>query len=382
MIPPKLLCRHVAIYGATGTGKTTTLGALVESLPCAALVLDAKGDLGSLADIGRHVSPWLRPDRIGADLMARALNLSEAQSGAVAIALAAAEDMGQPVATLADLRAALHDTLGDDAARLYGHVTPGSVGVAQRAIMRLDRAAPGTWGSDCDMLALSGRNVVDCRTIADAPGLYGAFAASVLDRIYRDAPELGDVSPRLVVVIDEAHMLFRDAAPGVVSRLAQIVRLIRSRGIGLVFVTQSPRDFPSDIAGQLLSRIQHGLRGTTREAQADMRAAAETLPGQWLASDIAGLATGEAICAIPDARGRVSVHRRMMRRGQIALRDIGRAAPIVAQDSRHGPYRLSVYEDAPPMRAAPPGQQGFMTPWRWAIVAILALVYLPAFFGA
>lgn len=382
MIPPKLLCRHVAIYGATGTGKTTTLGALVESLPCAALILDAKGDLGSLADIGRHVSPWLRPDHIGADLMARALNLSEAQSGAVAIALAAAEDMGQPVATLADLREALRATLGDDVARLYGHVTLGSVGVAQRAILRLDRAAPGVWGGDYDALALSGRNVVDCRAIAEAPGLYGAFAASVLDRLYREAPELGDVSPRLVVVIDEAHLLFRDAAPGVVSRLAQIVRLIRSRGIGLIFVTQSPRDLPSDIAGQVLSRIQHGLRGTTREAQADMRAAAETLPGQWLASDIAGLSTGQAICAIPDPQGRVSARRRMMKPGRIQLRYIGRPPAIVLHDARPRQYRFSVYDAAPPMRAAPPGQQGFMTPWRWAIVAILALVYLTAFFGA
>lgn len=303
-IPHRALARHVGIFGATGTGKTTSAAALVERAPCPVLVLDAKGDLERLGDACSL--PAMRVDAMGADFMARALELSDAQAGALHIAMTWAEDSGRDVITLAQLRHLLSDCAADADAlgARYGLVSRQSLAAVQRAILRLERAAPWAFRADApDYRDTRGIHVIACQHIAAVPGLYGAFAAHVLDSLYRGLGELGDVVPGLLVMLDESHLIFQDAPAAVTQRIEQVTRLIRSRGVGLVYVTQSPADLPDAVTAQLATRIQHGLRGTTPRQAKAIRAAAETMPGQVTAATIAALGTGQAVVSVPDARG-------------------------------------------------------------------------------
>lgn len=374
-IPHRYLTRHVAIFGATGTGKTTTLGAIVERCPCPVLVLDAKGDLESLGDT--LLRPTMRVDDIGADLMARALDLSDAQAGALQIALAWANDTGRRVATLADLRRALTEALQHDLSAAYGLMSPVSVAAVQRALLRLERAAPWAFNP----LPHDPRDTVDivvyaAADLAAVPGLYGAFVAATLDRLYRGLGELGDVAaPGLMVMIDEAHLVFDGATPAIVTRIEQIVRLIRSKGVGLIFVTQAPSDLPATIAGQLATRVQHALRGATVHHQKALRAAAETMPGSVTAADIMGLATGQAIVSVPDATGKPLPGRKVtVQRGQKPLHSVGLPAPVVPAVTR--PSTATEQESVAFVPEAPKPR-----PWYFWPVVLAAVLYGPMLIG-
>jgi hypothetical protein len=306
-IAPRYLTRHIGIFGATGTGKTTSATSIVKQLACPVIVLDAKGDLGGLGDV---VAPWegaqMNVARLGCDLMCRALGLSEAQSGALDIALAWAEDSGQACATLTDLRAVLN-RMGYADLSNYGLVSLQSVAAVQRAILRFQRAAPWAFGSnEFDPFKWqAGRTIIHAPDLVAVHGLYATFAARLLEQVYQGLDELGDAgAPGLAILIDEAHLLFQDAPMAVTRRLEQIVRLIRSKGVCLIFVSQAPSDLPSAILGQLATRVQHGLRAGTQAQQAAARAAAETMPGDVTAAMILDLAMGEALLSTPDAQGK------------------------------------------------------------------------------
>ncbi|UVK46772.1 DUF853 domain-containing protein [Mesorhizobium sp. AR07] len=331
-IPHRYLTRHVGIFGATGSGKTTTLGALAERAPCSVLILDAKGDLESLG--ATLLRPAMRPDAMGADLLARALDLSEPQAGALQIALAWAEDTGRAVATLADLRSLLNDALRHDLSAAYGLVSPVSVAAVQRALVRLERGAAWVFGEPPhDPRDTKGIVVYSASEMTHLPGLYGAFVAHVLDSLYRGLGELGDVAtPGLLVMIDEAHLVFDGAPPAIMRRIEQITRLIRSKGVGLIYVTQSPSDLPYIIAGQLATRIQHALRASTQHHLKALKAAAETMPGNVSAASILGLATGQAIVSVPDASGKPLPGRLVaVERGRMPLHNVGLPPPMVRQ---------------------------------------------------
>lgn len=304
---PGYLTRHIGIFGATGTGKTTTAASIVKQLACPVIVLDAKGDLGGLGDV---VAPWqgaqMPVARLGSDLLRRALDLSEAQSGALEIALAWAEDTGQPCTTLNDLAAILQRMAGADLSR-YGLVSLQSVAAVQRAILRFQRAAPWAFGSNefDPFRTRSDRMVIHAPDLVAVHGLYATFAVRLLEQVYTCLEELGDAgAPGLAILIDEAHLLFQDAPIAVTRRLEQIVRLIRSKGVCLIFVSQAPSDLPSAILGQLATRVQHGLRAGTASQQAAARAAAETMPGDVTAAMILELAMGEAFVSTPDTSGK------------------------------------------------------------------------------
>ncbi|EGL63630.1 hypothetical protein AGRO_3699 [Agrobacterium sp. ATCC 31749] len=329
-IPYRYLSRHVGIFGATGTGKTTTLGAIAERCPCPVLVLDAKGDLESLGST--LIYPQMRIDDLGADLIARALNLSEAQAGALAIALAWAEDTGRAVATLQDLRQLLNDATRANLSDSYGLISPVSVSAVQRAMLRLERGAAWAFGSARhDPRDTAGITVYAVSDLTRLPGLYGAFVAHVLESLYRGLGEIGDAgTPGLMVMIDEAHLVFDGASPAIVQRIEQITRLIRSKGVGLIYVTQAPSDLPNVISGQLATRIQHALRGSTSVHQKALKAAADTMPGNITAADIAGLGTGQAIVSVPNASGApMPACKVAVSRGSKPLHSVGVARPAV-----------------------------------------------------
>jgi hypothetical protein len=348
-VPLRHLTRHAGVFGATGTGKTTTAGALLEGLAAAGvpvLALDAKGDLESLTR-GPGGRMWdctgkrgavrrLDLAQMGPDLIARALDLSPAQAGALEIATAFAETRGLPLHTLADLRAVLGAVIqnAESLSFEFGLVTPASVAAVQRALLRIERTAPGAFGTPAldpfgadrrDPRTGRGRfTVLHAAPLMATPGLYGAAAAFILESLYKQAGELGDVSgPALAVFIDESHLIFDGAPRAVVQRLESVVRLIRSKGIALIFATQSPGDLPPAISGQLATRIQHGLRGSTAQGLREIRAAADTLP---TASNldafeaIKGLGTGEALVSLPGEGGQPQPAKRVqIQAGKIAL---------------------------------------------------------------
>jgi len=361
-IPYRYLSRHVGIFGATGTGKTTTLGAIAERVPCPVVIFDAKSDLESL---GRLHRPAMRIDAMGADFISRALDLSPAQAGALQIAMAWADDCGRAVASLADLRRLLNDAMRYDLSADYGLMSPLSVSAVQRALLRLERAAPWAFTAvTFDIRNASGINIFACSDLAAVPGLYGAFVAHKLDSLYRGLGELGDVAaPGLIVMIDEAHLLFDGATPDIVARLEQVTRLIRSKGVGLIYVTQSPLDLPDAIAGQLATRIQHALRGATERQRKEIRGAAETMPGNVTMADVLGLGTGEALVSVPDAAGRPLPARRVrIDRGVVPLHSVG-LTPLPAV--RH--HLDDVEPDYVPVVAKP-------SPWwRWPLILAIGL---------
>ncbi|QXV73545.1 protein of unknown function DUF853 [Rhizobium phage RHph_X2_30] len=298
-IPLNMACRHGLITGQTGTGKSVSLMRLAESFSKAGVpvfLADVKTDLAALSrscpveflDVfgatGRPLKSTV--SAFGPDLMARALELSDVQAGCLEIAFAAALDRGLPLETLAHLRAALNDIQANREAisAQYGQVSNASVGVILRALLRLEKQGGNRFFGDpqydvADLLksvhCLSrdiqtgattegtfGRvSILRAERLINSPRVYAAFLLWLLSDLWERLPEVGDIEqPRLVMFFDEAHLLFQDCPSALLRRIEQTVRLIRSKGVGVYFVSQSPDDVPHIIRAQLAHRIAHDRR--------------------------------------------------------------------------------------------------------------------------
>ncbi|MGD2082212.1 MAG: DUF853 family protein [Chromatiales bacterium] len=348
--------RHGLIAGATGTGKTVTLQVLAESfsrLGVPVFMADVKGDLSGLAAPGReHPKISERVERIGLEgfrfegvpvtfwdvlgqqghplrttisemgplLLARLLRLNDTQSGVLDLAFRVADDQGLLLLDLKDLKSMLR-FVGDNARELrteYGNVSPASVGAIQRRLIGLEeQGAEDLFGEPAitldDLLQTDdqgrGRiNILAADRLMRSPRLYSSLLLWLLSELFETLPEVGDRDrPRLVFFFDEAHLLFDDAPPVLLEKVEQVVRLIRSKGVGVYFVTQSPRDVPDEVLGQLGNRVQHALRAFTPRDQKAVRAAAQTFrPNPRLDTErvITELGVGEALVSTLDTDGR------------------------------------------------------------------------------
>lgn len=349
--------RHGLVTGATGTGKTVTLQTLAEGFSrhgVPVFMADVKGDLTGISQPGRiegklaqvlaergipvpepaacPVTLWDvfgqqgHPVRatisdMGPLLLARMLGLNETQTGVLNLVFKIADDQGLLLLDLKDLRAMLQH-VGDHARQYttqYGNISAASVGAIQRGLLALEQQGADRFFGEpmldiADLMqTVDGRGVVNILAadqLLHAPRLYGTFLLWLLSELFETLPEVGDVDkPKLVFFFDEAHLLFDDAPKVLVERIELVVRLIRSKGVGVFFVTQNPLDIPDSILGQLGNRVQHALRAFTPRDQKAVKAAAQTMrpkPGLDLEAAITELGVGEALVSLLDAKGRPS----------------------------------------------------------------------------
>jgi len=351
---PGLANRHGLVTGATGTGKTVTLQALAQrfsSIGVPVFMADVKGDLAGLARAGggnakveeRLKQLKLKPayeacpvlfwdvygkaghpvratvSDMGPLLLSRLLQLNDIQAGVMAAVFKIADDSGLLLLDMKDLRAMLQH-VADNAAQYkteYGNVSASSVGAIQRSLLTLEsQGADAFFGEPmldiADLMQVrEGKGVVSILAadqLMNAPQLYSTFLLWLLSELFEHLPEVGDPEkPKLVFFFDEAHLLFTDAPKALLQRIEQVVRLIRSKGVGVYFVTQSPADVPESVLGQLGNRVQHALRAFTPKDQKAVKTAADTLrPNPKLkALDrvITELGVGEALVSFLDAKG-------------------------------------------------------------------------------
>jgi DNA helicase HerA-like ATPase len=346
--------RHGLIAGATGTGKTVTLRVLAERLSRAGVPVflpDVKGDLSGMArpgvenpklservqrlglsDFTFEASPVVFWDVLGEAghpvrttvsemgplLFGRLLALNETQLGVLSIVFKVADDEGLLLLDLKDLRALLQHVAENAASYKlkYGNVSPASVGAIQRGLLQLEQQhAERFFGEpalaiDDFVQTADGRGVVNILAadkLMQQPKLYTTFLLWLLAELFENLPEVGDVEkPKLVFIFDEAHLLFADASPALRERIEQVVRLIRSKGVGVFFATQNPLDLPDAVLGQLGNRIQHALRAFTPKDQKVIQAVAGTFrasPGLDTQLAITELAVGEALVSLLDEQG-------------------------------------------------------------------------------
>ncbi len=350
--------RHGLVAGATGTGKTVTLQILAQGLSDAGVPVfaaDVKGDLCGIAALGAPnekmlaraakmnltLEPAAAPvvfwdlfgeqghpiratvSEMGPLLISRMLELNDVQEGVLTVVFRAADDEGLLLLDLKDLQAAL-TFASDNAAALgakYGNVSPTTVATIQRKLLMLeDQGGAGLFGepalqlSDLMRTDGSGRgyvNILAANRLIASPRLYATFLLWLMSELFEELPEVGDPDkPRLAFFFDEAHLLFRDAPKPLLEKVEQVVRLIRSKGVGVYFVTQNPADIPETVLGQLGNRIQHALRAYTPSEQKGLRAAAQSFrenPAFDTAEAIQGLGVGEALVSVLDERGAPTV---------------------------------------------------------------------------
>ena len=353
--------RHGLIAGATGTGKTVTLQVMAETfcqagVPC--FMADMKGDLSGISQAGQ-MSGFIekRKDsfgipnpefqacpvrffdvygeqghpmratvsQMGPQLLSRLLGLNETQDGVLNIVFRIADERGLLILDMKDLRAML-DYVAKHAKEYttqYGNISTTTVGAIQRALLQLDaQGADRFFGEPSfDIKDLLGTrdgkgimNVLAADKLMLQPKLYSTFLLWLLSELYSTLPEVGDQElPKLVFFFDEAHMLFEDTSKALVDKIEQVIRLIRSKGVGIYFVTQSPTDIPENILGQLGNRVQHALRAYTPKDQKAVKTAADTFrPNPAFKTDeaIMELETGEALVSFLDAKGAPSVVQR------------------------------------------------------------------------
>lgn len=298
-LPLRFANRHGLITGATGTGKTVTLQRLAEQFSAAGVPVfaaDIKGDLSGIATsapvtfwdvFGRKGHPIRTSVQdIGPVLLARMLNLNETQAGTLAIALKRAEDQAAFLLTLDDLRWQLQDMQEDreTVCQVYGNITASSIATIQRNLLTLEQQGGASLFGEppfqiTDFMRYVGDkgtvNLLHADDLMEAPKLYGTLIYWLLTELFRKLPEVGDVEkPRLVFFFDEAHLLFADAPKHLLESIERVVRLVRSRGVGVYFVTQSPSDVPDGVLAQLGNRVQHALRAYTPKEQRFVKAAA------------------------------------------------------------------------------------------------------------
>lgn len=357
-IEGKMACRHGLVAGATGTGKTVTLQVLAETfcqagVPC--FMADMKGDVSGISQPGR-LSGFIEkrlpefgiedpaftgcPTRffdvygeqghpmratvsmMGPDLLGRLLELNETQCGVLNIVFRIADERGLLLDDLKDLRSML-DFVAKNAAEFttrYGNVSAASVGAIQRALLSLEnQGADKFFGKPefdiYDLLQCEGgkgiMNVLAADKLMLQPKLYSTFLLWLLSELYSTLPEVGEMDlPKLVFFFDEAHTLFEDTSKALVNKIEQVIRLIRSKGVGIYFVTQSPTDIPEVILGQLGNRVQHALRAYSPKDQKAVKVAADTFrtnPEFDTYEAITTLETGEALVSVLDAKGAPTV---------------------------------------------------------------------------
>lgn len=353
--------RHGLIAGATGTGKTVTLQVMAESfsqagVPC--FMADMKGDLSGISQKG-SMSSFIQkrcpefgienpqfagcPTRffdvfgeqgwpmratvssMGPQLLARLMGLTEVQSGVLNAVFRIADDNNLLLIDIKDLKLML-DFVGKNAAKYtteYGNIAPASVGAIQRALLQIESEGGDRFFGEPsfdieDLLAVeNGRGVMSVLA-ADKlmlnPKLYSTYLLWLMTELYSRMPEVGDLEkPKLVFFFDEAHMLFEDTSKALVDKIEQVIRLIRSKGVGIYFITQVPSDVPANVLGQLGNRVQHALRAFTPQDQKAVRAAAQTFrvnPDFKTEETIMDLGTGEALVSFLDEKGAPSVVQR------------------------------------------------------------------------
>ena len=350
--------RHGVVAGATGTGKTVTLQIMAQGFSDAGVPVfcaDVKGDLSGIglpgspneklqaraAEMGLALRPKAAPvvfwdlygqkghpirttvSEIGPLLLARMLNLNDVQEGVLSVVFHVADKEGLLLLDLDDLRALLVH-VGENAERIgreAGNVAPASIAAIQRALLQLEQQGGGVFFGEPalrleDMLrtGLDGRgqvNVLDATRLMNSPRLYAAFLLWLLSELFEQLPEVGDPDkPRLVFFFDEAHLLFNDAPDALREKVEQVVRLIRSKGVGVYFVTQNPADIPDTVLAQLGNRIQHALRAYTPAEQRGLKAASQSFrpnPAFDTAEAIQGLGVGEALVSTLDEKGAPNV---------------------------------------------------------------------------
>jgi hypothetical protein len=354
-ILPRMANRHGLIAGATGTGKTVTLRVLAEQfsrIGVPVFMADVKGDLTGMAKpggdkpdfaarakqmgiadfvfegypaefwdvFGQQGSPVRSTiSEMGPLLLSRVLNLNEVQAGILTIIFKIADDNGLLLLDLKDLRA-MTQFVGDNADQFktqYGNISTASIGAIQRGLLGVEEQGGGAFFGepalnleDLMQTDAGGRGVVNILAadkLMQSPKLYATFLLWMLSELFETLPEVGDPDkPKLVFFFDEAHLLFDDVPKVLENKIEQVVRLIRSKGIGVYFVTQNPLDIPETVLGQLGNRVQHALRAFTPKDQKAVKTAAETFranPALDTAKVITELAVGEALVSVLDAKG-------------------------------------------------------------------------------
>lgn len=393
--------RHGLVAGATGTGKTVTLQVLAEGFSAAGVPVflsDVKGDLSGLAAAGRadfklHEAFTGRAQQIGFDdyryesfpvtfwdlfgeqghpvrttvaemgplLLARLLELSEAQEGILNIAFRLSDEQGMPLLDLKDLQALLV-WVGEnrtDLALRYGNISVNSIGAIQRRLLVLENQGatklfgePALALEDIMQVDPDGRgriNILASDKLMGAPRLYATFLLWLLSELFEELPEVGDPDkPRLVFFFDEAHLLFDGAPKALVDKVEQVARLIRSKGVGVYFVTQNPDDIPEDILGQLGNRVQHALRAFTARDRKALRLASETYrPNPRFDTEVAirEVGVGEAVTSMLMKKGVPGVVERTLIRppsSQLGPLDAQTRQAVIANSPLAGKYETTV----------------------------------------
>ena len=391
-ITGKMANRHGLIAGATGTGKTVTLQVMAETfcqagVPC--FMADMKGDLSGISQVGR-LSGFIEKrlpefgienpefqacpvrffdvfgeqghpmratiSQMGPLLLSRLMQLNETQAGVLTIVFRIADERGLQLIDVKDLRAML-DWVSQHAKEYrtkYGTVTSMTVGSIQRALLQLEaQGADKFFGEPSfdiyDLMQSEGgkgvMNVLAADKLMEQPKLYSTFLLWLMSELYSTLPEVGDLElPKLVFFFDEAHMLFTDTSKALLDKIEQVIRLIRSKGVGIYFITQSPADIPENILGQLGNRVQHALRAYTPKDQKAVKTAADTFrtnPAFKTDEAIMNLETGEALVSFLDEKGAPSVVERakiLFPLSQIGAVTEGQRLDIIKQSRIYGKY--------------------------------------------
>lgn len=400
---PKMANRHGLIAGATGTGKTVSLRVLAEQLSnigVPVFMADVKGDLSGmckagadnpkiaervqklgLSDFKHEACPVVFWDVFGQQghpvratvsemgplLLARLLDLNETQSGVLTLVFKIADDNGLLLLDLKDLRAMLQ-YVGDNAEKFkteYGNISAASIGTIQRGLIALEEQGGSQFFGEPaleleDLLQTQGGrgviNILAADKLMQSPKLYSTFLLWMLSELFERLPEVGDPEkPKLVFFFDEAHLLFDEAPKALREKIEQVVRLIRSKGVGVYFVSQNPLDIPDEVLGQLGNRVQHALRAFTPRDQKAVKSAAETFrpnPKLTVATVILELGVGEALVSTLDEKGIPSVVERALiypPRTQLPPLSPEERKQIIQQSPVYGHYektldRESAYE--------------------------------------
>jgi hypothetical protein len=387
--------RHGLITGATGTGKTVTLQKLAEEFSAAGVpvfMADIKSDLTGISQLGapsdklksilaeRGIAlptPSSCPTTLwdvfgqqghpvratisdmGPILLARMLDLNEVQSGVLQLVFKIADDQQLALLDMKDLRA-MCQAVADNAKSFtasYGNISAASIGAIQRALLQIEEQGGNQFFGEpmlniADMMQTTGGrgviNILAADKLLNAPRLYATFLLWLLSELYESLPEVGDLpAPKMVFFFDEAHLLFKDAPKVLLERIELIVRLSRSKGVGVYFVTQNPLDIPDSVLGQLGNRVQHALRAFTPRDQKAVQTAASTMrpnPGLDISAAITELAVGEALVSLLDAKGTPCPTERVFVQPPASL--IGPIDAAQRQDLLKNSLVAGVYEQA------------------------------------